>query len=310
MKNAQTMEMLIALFGMQIFHPLLILDREGRIICVFLGAPEDPEWPEVMAEAIKAMKKALDDGLRLGAFSAGDKRHRRGSYHTLSGGYSHGGGQQCPGMLKIPRRQRRLFTKLLRNKYIRRVCGLQSSGFQTFGPKMFKRYLRDLQALFEHIPGLEHNFTNSIFPAVMFNLGPESVTFEHLDYHNNPFGWCGITSGGAFNPKTSAHLYLKQFKLVIEFPSGALALIPSAIIDHGNTPLGPSETQCSITQYAAGGLFRYVKYGFKTAKELLSQSGGRNMKAALDGAPGERAKWGLELFSKLEELAADHAASF
>ncbi|KAJ7434292.1 hypothetical protein FB451DRAFT_1468746 [Mycena latifolia] len=254
-------------------HPLLILDRKGRIICVFLGAPEDPEWPEVMAKAIEAMKKALDDGLRLGAFSAGDKRHcciTLCQVDTRMGGSE--GASNRPGMLKIPRRQRRLFNKLLRNKYIRRICGLQSNGFRTFGPKMFKGYLRDLQALFEHIPELKHNFTNSIFPAVTFNLGPES--------------------------------------LVIEFPSGASALIPSAIIDHGNTPLGPGKTRCSITQYAAGGLFRYVKYGFKTAKELLSQSGGRNMKAVLDGAPGERAKWGLELFSKLEELAADHAASF
>ncbi|KAJ7450906.1 hypothetical protein FB451DRAFT_1146267 [Mycena latifolia] len=291
-------------------HPLLILDREGRIICVFMGAPEDPEWPTVIAEAIKAMKEALAEGLRIGAFATGDKRHRRGSYDTLSGGYSHGGGQKRPGMLGMPRRQRRLFMKLIKNKYIRRICGLQSSGFRTFGPKMFKQYVNDLEVLIEQIPALQHNFTNSIFPAVTFNLGPESVTFEHLDYHNNPFGWCGITSAGDFNPKTSAHLYLKQLKLVIEFPSGASSLIPSAIIDHGNTPLGPGETRCSITQYAAGGLFRYVRYGCKTAKELLAQSGGRQMKASLDGAPGERARWGLGLFSKLEDLAADHAASF
>ena len=175
---------------------------------------------------------------------------------------------------------------------------------------MFKEYVNDLKLLFEKIPGLEHNFTNSIFPAVTFNLGPESVTFEHLDYHNNPLGWCAITNGGNFNPKTSALIYLKQIKLVVEFPPCATTLIPSAVIDHGNTPLGARETRYSITQYAAGGLFRYVKYGFKTAKQLLSQKGGKQIKSEIDGAPQERARWGLGLFSKVDELAADHAASF
>ncbi|KAJ7457411.1 hypothetical protein FB451DRAFT_1047272, partial [Mycena latifolia] len=287
-----------------------ILDREGRIIGVSLGAPEDPDWPEVIAKAIKAMKKAREEVLHVGAVTVGDMRHRHRSYHTLWGGYLHGRGQKCPGMLSMSPLQCCIFRKLIRNKYVHHVCGLQSSGFRTFGPKMFKRYVNDLKVLCEHIPGLRHNFMNSIFPAVTFNLGPEAVAFEHLDFHNNPFGWCGITSTGDFNPRTSTHLYLKQLKLVVKFPSGASALIPSAIIDHGNTPLSPSETRCSIMQYAAGGLFRYVKYGFKTAKQLLAQSGGHSIKVALDGAPGERTKWGLELFSKLDELVADHAASF
>ncbi|KAJ6498609.1 hypothetical protein DFH09DRAFT_925241, partial [Mycena vulgaris] len=236
--------------------------------------------------------------------------HRRGRYYTLTGGVSHGGGQKRPGNLVVPRRQRRLFLKLLRNKYIRRICGFQSSAFRTFGPKMFKEYVTDLQALFKHIPGLQHNFTNSIFPAVTFNLGPQSVTFDHVDYHNNPLGWCAITNGGDFDYKKSAQIYLDQIKVVVEFPSGASNLVPSAIIRHGNTPLAPGETRYSITQYAAGGLFRYVKYGFKTAKQLLAQKGGRQMKAALDGAPGERASWGLGLYSKEDELVTDHATAF
>jgi hypothetical protein len=180
---------------------------------------------------------------------------------------------------------------------------------RAFAPKMFKQYETDLQALFEEI-GLEPNFTNSIFPAVTFNLGPQSVTFEHLDFHNNPFGWCAITNGGNFDPKKSAHIYLEELKLVVEFPPAASTLLPSAIIRHGNTPLAPEEERYSITQYAAGGLFRYVKYGFKTAKQLLGQKGGRQRKAAIDGTPGERARRGLELFSKMDELAADHAAAF
>ncbi|KAJ7113453.1 hypothetical protein C8R44DRAFT_536995, partial [Mycena epipterygia] len=244
-----------------------ILDRQGRIICAFIGTPEDPEWPNVVAQAVEAMKEAREQGLAEGAFSAGDLNHRRGSFWSVTGGVSHGGGQKRPGNLVLPRRQRRILLKLRRNKSVRRICGLQSSGFRTFGPKMFKEYVTTLMALFDKRPGLEHNFTNSIFPVVTFNLGPESVTYEHLDYHNNALGWCGITSGGQFDPKRSALLYLKQLKLVVEFPSASSTLIPSAVIDHGNTPLTAGESRYSITQYASGGLFRWVKYGFKTTKQ-------------------------------------------
>jgi hypothetical protein len=188
-----------------------------------------------------------------------------------------------------------------------------SGAFRTFGPKLFDDYVTDLQALFDHHPGLQHNFTNSIYPAVTYNLGPQSVTFDHVDDLNRPLGWCAVTNAvpndGGFDHQKSAHLYLKQLKLVIEFPPAATSLFPSAVINHGNTPLSPNETRYSITQYAAGGLFRWVKYGFRTAKQVLAQ-GGRTLKDALDGAPGKRLNDGLDLFSTVDGLATDHAACF
>ncbi|KAJ7798956.1 hypothetical protein B0H14DRAFT_2160141, partial [Mycena olivaceomarginata] len=100
------------------------------------------------------------------------------------------------------------------------------------------------------------------------------------------------------------HLYLKELKLVVEFPSTATSLIPSAVTHHGNTPWAPYKMRRFITQYTAGGLFRYVKYGFKMAKEILAH-GGCTLKGVLDGAPGQRHNSGLDLFSKVDELAAD-----
>ncbi|KAJ7699405.1 hypothetical protein B0H16DRAFT_1349266 [Mycena metata] len=288
-------------------HPLLILDRHGRIIAVFAGAPEDPEWPSVIRNASTAMKEVQEEGFRLGVFASEDETHRRGStYVPFPGGISHGGGQLVP----MSKNHRYLFNKLIQNKFIRRACGFQSSIFGTFAPKLFCDYITYLQPLFDHDPNLRHNFTNSIFPAVTFNLGPQSVTFGHVDHLNRPDGWCVVTNDGDFDYKRSAHLYLKQLKLVVEFPPAATAAIPSAVIEHGNTPLAPDETRYSITQYAAGGLFRYVKYGFRTVKQLLKQKGGQGLKAAYDGAPGERHAAGLDLFSKVDELAADHAACF
>ncbi|KAJ7828190.1 hypothetical protein B0H13DRAFT_1656422 [Mycena leptocephala] len=290
-------------------RPLLILDRDGRIIVVFVGAPEDPEWPSVVAKACEAMRKAREEGLFTKAFAAGEDLHRRGRYFTVGGGVSFGGGQKRPGNIVNSPLKRRLFMGLVKNKYIRRVCGFQSSAFRTFGPKLFADYVTDLQALFDHHPGLQHNFTNSIFPAITFNLGPQSVTFEHADDLNRPLGWCAVTNDGDYDHKKSAHLYMKQLKLVVEFPRAATSLLPSTVIDHGNTPLSPNETRYSITQYAAGGLFRWVKYGFRTAKQVLSQ-GGQALKDKLDGAPGQRHNEGVDLFSKVDELATDHAACF
>ncbi|KAJ6447696.1 hypothetical protein C8R45DRAFT_850719 [Mycena sanguinolenta] len=290
-------------------NPLLILDRDGRIIAVFVSAPEDPEWQSVADEAAKALKEVREEGLRTGAFAVGHNSHRRGRFLTLKGGVSHGGGQKHPGNICNPPGQLQLFNALIANKYIRRICGFQSSAMRTYGPKLFQDYVTDLQALFAHHRELCHNFTNSILPAVTFNLGPQSVTFEHVDDLNRALGWCAITCAGNFDPQTSAHLYMKQLKLVVEFPPAATSLLPSAVIAHGNTPLSPSETRYSITQYAAGGLFRYVKYGFKTTKELLAH-GGRSLKRTLDGDPGERHKSCLDLFSKVDELMQYHAASF
>ncbi|KAJ7469947.1 hypothetical protein B0H11DRAFT_1731273, partial [Mycena galericulata] len=291
--------------------PLFILDSEGRIVTIFVGTPEDSDWPDVIQDAINELNRAREEALDCHATSPEDSSHRRGnSYVPFLHGASLGGGQRRPGMLVTPPRLRPIVGKILKNKNVRRICGLQSSALANFAPKMFQDYVASLKALFEHHPDLRHNFSNSIFPAVTFNCGPRTVTFDHRDFNNRPDGFCGITCGGDFNPRTSAHLYLKQLRIVVEFPSGATALIPSGSVDHGNTPLQPRETRCSITQYAAGALFRWVKYGFKSGKQLLRERGGAVRKAAYDGEPGERARQGLDLFSKADELAADHAKVF
>ena len=63
-----------------------------------------------------------------------------------------------------------------------------------------------------------------------------------------------------------------QLKLLVEFPPGRMALLPSATLKHGNVPILPGECRESFTQYAAGRLFRWVKYGFRSWKSLSSDS--------------------------------------
>ncbi|KAJ7076282.1 hypothetical protein B0H15DRAFT_955806 [Mycena belliarum] len=288
--------------------PRLIVDAEGRIVAILLGKPEDPDWDNVVVEAVKAMYRARVHVRKAGMWSP--STHRRGRYMALSAGVSFGGGQKRPGNLVHNRFFRRILRCLLRNNYIRRIAGFQSSGMAMFAPKLYQYFCSILTLLFEHHPELIHNFTNSVFPSIALNCGPDAVTFNHLDHLNLSNALCAITCGGDFDHTRSAALHLRTWNLAIECPSGATFLIPSAIVEHGNTSLQQGETQHSITQYAAGGLFRWVTYGFQSLKSLLAQKGGSELRASFDGEPGSRWKWALDLFSKVDQLGADRADVF
>ncbi|KJA25468.1 hypothetical protein HYPSUDRAFT_134501, partial [Hypholoma sublateritium FD-334 SS-4] len=200
-----------------------------------------------------------------------------------------------------------LIHRLLSHKSIKRIAGFQSSAFAAFAPKMYKFYAVTLGKLFNHHHTLQHNFRNSIFPAVSFNLGPATVALDHLDYGNFSSGMCALTALGSYNPQKSAHFILFPFRIVTEFPPGSTIIIPSACLNHGNTPIQNGETRMSIAQYAAGGLFRYVEYGFTTVKSLLSTAAGKARRVQIDMEAGERWKMGIDLFSKYSELATDVA---
>ncbi|KAJ6457576.1 hypothetical protein DFH09DRAFT_1254380 [Mycena vulgaris] len=275
----------------------LILDIHGRIIAILLGRPEDPDWANVVRDAVKAMNQARRAGRKSGAFRRKDTSHRRGDYAVLSTGVSFGGGQKRPGNLVNSPKRQKIINYLLRNKSLRRLAGFQSSGFARFAPKLWRYYVNNLRLLFEHHDGLLHNFSNSIFPAVTFNLGPSVVTDGHFDFNNLMHGLCGVTSAGDFDHTIGGQIHLEQIKLVIDFPSGSGILIPSAFIAHGNTPIQEGETRFSLTQYAAGGLFRWIN------------PGGPDLVASFDGVPGSRWEWAMGLFSKPEELEADRRAA-
>ncbi|KAJ7027145.1 hypothetical protein C8F04DRAFT_882825, partial [Mycena alexandri] len=122
---------------------------------------------------------------------------------------------------------------------------------------------------------------------------------------NNPHGMCGVTSGGKYDHKRGGHIFFKQLKLVCEFPSGFTVLLLSGACEHGNTAIQKGETRYSMTQYAAGALFRWQAYGCQSAKLLLAKPGGAALKAKFDGEPGARAAWALGLLSEADELEAD-----
>jgi hypothetical protein len=81
-------------------------------------------------------------------------------------------------------------------------------------------------------------------------------------------------------------------------------------MDHGNTPIGEGEIRLSIAQYAAGGLFRWVAYGFRSAKTLLKTAAGKKLKKNIDKGAGERWREGLAMFSTVGGLQADAEDAF
>lgn len=92
---------------------------------------------------------------------------------------------------------------------------------------------------------------------------------------------------------------------VVEFPSGSTILIPSSVMRHGNTPVRAGETRVSMTQYAAGALFRWVDNGFMV-QEATSKAHKRRMAATAD----ERFAKLLDLYSTIDSLEADRRRVF
>lgn len=139
-------------------------------------------------------------------------------------------------------------------------------------------------------------------------MGPSVFTVEHEDTLNLAGGICMIHSGGQYDSKKGGQLYLRQLRLVIEFPTNSTVGIPSASIRHGNIPIQKGETRTSITQYAAGGLFRWVDNGFCSSKTLAKQDPAKAQE--LEDESEERWRKTLKRFSKVSKLHKDRLSVF
>ncbi|KAG1855279.1 hypothetical protein F4604DRAFT_1932339 [Suillus subluteus] len=253
--------------------PHAILDGEGRIVAVLAGRPASKDWNEVNAAAANAMVETQHRC----AFSSSGLTHRRGRYHALSTGISFGGGQQIPANLAHGKENRTELDRLLGNPAIKRLAGFGSSALAFYAPKLYRHFSHNITAL---SPPLSTQ-TLATLPTVL----------------------CDIHALGSFDPKAGGHLIFFDLKIAVEFPSGSTAQIPSAILRHGNAAVQPGETRFSFTQYFAGGLIRWVRYGFRSLTELRVQD--PHLKKKLDKEDGERWRWGLSFFSKLTELEGD-----
>lgn len=172
-----------------------------------------------------------------------------------------------------------------------------------WAPRLFRYYSSRLQSLINHDDRNQTNFPNSVWAAATFNFGPNTVCFKHKDYANLPFGWCGVTSLGNFNPTLGGHLVLWDLHLVVEFPAGSTILLPSAAITHSNVPINVNagERRFSFTQYTAGGVFRWVDQGFQKTEQFKGRLAPEELRETLKTLSAQL-DMGLGLFSTLDEL--------
>ncbi|KAG6849078.1 hypothetical protein H0H93_011464 [Arthromyces matolae] len=269
-KQTFTLEEIVKLTKFQVIpwdgcKPTPIVDSCGRILAHLAGHPDSEDWADTCQEAAGLMDDAR---AQLGLSDEADPQ-RRGSYHSITFGVSHGGGQRCPGMLKLDVHHQRVVGMLNQSRPFRRMANLASSMVKTWAPGLFDYMTDRLGQLFDKHQ-FEKIFSGSIYPAATYNMGPKTATFLHTDAANLPFGLCTVTAFGNYNPKRSGHLILWDLGLIVEFPPGSTILLPSAIIAHGNVAVGEGETRYSFTQWAAGGLFRWVEQGFQRSEDFLA----------------------------------------
>lgn len=226
-----------------------------------------------------------------------------------------------PGILSHSKRNQRAIEELLANPSVRRVIGYGNSEsnvpcatchvihtikgvFRFYFPKIYKEYDDNMLAMLLHQVVPTRPISNSVFAAASFNFGPRAVTHEHTDSGNKANGPCPIFCTGTFDPKKGGHLVFRQLKLLVEFPPGSLALIPSATLMHGNVAIRRGEQRESFTQYAAGGLFRWVGYGFRSWSQLEEDE-----QSLIQELNARKTRWAeaLDRFSTIQSLHNDRS---
>lgn len=158
---------------------------------------------------------------------------------------------------------------------------------------MYGHYQKTLDQLLAHDPALRRIFPGTPFAAASVNLGPKTECCPHCDWANFAPGECVVVSLGDFDAKKGGHLALWNLGLVVCFPPGSVIFLPSALVRHSNTPIGPNERRYSFAQYTSGGIFRWVSNGFKPRPQKSAESEEVLQRRWMDG---------VALFSKLLEF--------
>ncbi|KDR84207.1 hypothetical protein GALMADRAFT_55215 [Galerina marginata CBS 339.88] len=205
--------------------------------------------------------------------------------------------------------------ELMADEAFHRISGFSAGAFASWAPRLYRYQNECVTKLIEKDQQLRRenkhpdpdkeelrrNWPKTPWASAALNFGPQTVCFRHADYNNLAFGWCAITALGSYDYKAGGHLVLWDLKLVIEFPPGSTILIPSSAIRHSNTRIQAGERRYSVTQYSAGGLFRWLENDFKTVIDHRSTLQPEQTSSLLDRLSNQL-ELGLSLFSTVEEL--------
>ncbi|KAF7348118.1 hypothetical protein MSAN_01764400 [Mycena sanguinolenta] len=229
-----------------------LADGMGRVFASLAGQPQDNGWRAAVARAyqfIKAQGNAAD-------FPTSMRHHRRGLFAAMNVGLMYGKGLLSPTWLDN-KKFTPLAERLLAHPDVARMAHFASFAFSLWAPRLYRYYVDHNATLANLLPGVRRPFPKSVFASATFNFGPSVCTFKHRDVCNLPFGWCAIQALGSFDATAGGHLVLWDAKVVVEFPAGAVILLPSATVAHSNVPVADGEERISFTQFTPGGLFRW-----------------------------------------------------
>ncbi|KAF9527051.1 hypothetical protein CPB83DRAFT_753067, partial [Crepidotus variabilis] len=230
-----------------------ILDSLKRVVAVLVAKAGGDGYDEATNEVFEMLK-----GLGAGAsFSEKETRHLRGQFPAINVGISMGPGGTEPMRVSVKSHEA-MMQRLLDNKSVQRLASHQDAAFKLWEPRLYAHYDNMMAKLLGRKPQLRKNFDRSIFSSMAFNFPPNVRTHKHRDVRNLPYGMCAIHALGSFKHKAGGHIILWELKLIIEFPPGAMVLIPSATVTHSNVPVAGGQERASITQYTGGSLFCYV----------------------------------------------------
>ena len=164
-----------------------------------------------------------------------------------------------------------------------------------------------LRALFAEDSHLRRIYEGTVWPMLTFNYGPEFGTVAQMKINPAADGADWIMVGGNYDPKLGGHIIIWALGLIIELPPGS-SIILASVLEHASIGVRRSEKYFTVTQYAPGGLFRWVRNGFvtwDTLKERDPDRADRYHKAHRTRGPNA-----VALFSKYSELAADRLDAF
>ncbi|KAJ7894414.1 hypothetical protein B0H14DRAFT_2559198 [Mycena olivaceomarginata] len=259
-----------------------LIDNAGCIFAVLTGQPVDSKWRAAVSRAYDTIKM---EGLNT-QFPAAMRRHQHGLFAAINVGLAYGKGQKIPTWLDNTE-YTSVVDRLLRNSDIARLANFASFAFSLWAPRLHRYYVNNNARVRNRLPDLRRPF-------------PNVWTFKHQDVCNLPFGWCAIQSLGTFDATQGRHLVLWDLKLIVEFPPGALILLPSATLTHSNTPVEDGDKRISFTQFTSGGLFRWMDNGRRTDKQLRREDPAEYSRLLAK----RELRWeeGLSYFSTVDEL--------
>ncbi|RXW14744.1 hypothetical protein EST38_g11112 [Candolleomyces aberdarensis] len=213
---------------------VVVEENSDRVMVVMAGQPNDPSYRECH---LRVAHKVLTAG-EAAEFTAEELEHKRASNSAaLNTGIFHGVGTSGPVNLSNGRHAQ-LLEGLVKDPDICRMA--------SFADDVYEELEAKLDRLYENDPSLRPPFDCCVLPCAAFNFGPQVCCKGHRDHSNLPHSWCAITALGDFDSEKGGHLVVEELGIFIQFPAGATVLIPSALLTHGNTPVGSGETQDNL----------------------------------------------------------------